>query len=305
MQLTGVPQVVAPLATGHPLGLPGAPVRTAEETKVQPVKESSTTGTDHSADHAAEGQPPAGFWRSLTGLPDPANHVAPPSIMQIRISALLEEQAEALLKELRDKALARMAAEAPRQPTPDPLMQGAPVQSESALSVSAQNVFAMSEPETEAASGPFRAKGSKAAYPDAAHFAAQVQAAPVQAAPVQTAPQDTDISDVAPSRPARPADAASGFDTAAALPPRSVGAAAETAAGGPSETGLQDIGNPRGGGAPDGLPTAGATPQPRPAGDPWQDDRPAASTPAFALAARAYGTDSASYTPSPGPGSAG
>lgn len=113
MQLTGVPQVVAPLATGHPLGLPGAPVRTAEETKVQPVKEQSTTDTDHATDHGTEGQPPAGFWRSLTGLPDPANHVAPPSIMQIRISALLEEQAEALLKELRDKAIARMAAGTP------------------------------------------------------------------------------------------------------------------------------------------------------------------------------------------------
>ena len=33
--------------------------------------------------------------------------------MQIRISALLEEQAEALLKELRDKAIARIAVESP------------------------------------------------------------------------------------------------------------------------------------------------------------------------------------------------
>ena len=129
MQLTGVPQVVAPLATGHPLGLPGAPVRTAEETKVQPVKEQSTTDTDHGADHGTDGQPPTGFWRSLTGLPDPANHVAPPSIMQIRISALLEEQAEALLKELRDKAIARIAVESPppaqTEPTaPPPQSEG-------------------------------------------------------------------------------------------------------------------------------------------------------------------------------------
>ncbi|MCA0998453.1 hypothetical protein [Alloyangia pacifica] len=106
MQFTGVPQVVAPLATGHPLGLPGAPVRTAEETKVQPVKEQSTTDTDQGGEYGADGQPPASFWRSLTGMPDPSSHVAPPSIMQLRITALLEEQAEALLKELRGKALA-------------------------------------------------------------------------------------------------------------------------------------------------------------------------------------------------------
>ncbi|MBE9639405.1 hypothetical protein [Salipiger mangrovisoli] len=83
---------------------------------MQPVKEQSASDTDHAADHGTEGQPPASFWRSLTGLPDPANHVAPPSIMQIRISALLEEQAEALLKELRDKAIARMSVAAPSSP---------------------------------------------------------------------------------------------------------------------------------------------------------------------------------------------
>uniref|UniRef100_A0A2A3JRR8 Uncharacterized protein n=1 Tax=Alloyangia mangrovi TaxID=1779329 RepID=A0A2A3JRR8_9RHOB len=122
--------MVAPLATGHPLGLPGAPVRTAEETKVQPVKEQSTTDTDHGADHGTEGQSPTGFWRSLTGLPDPVNHVAPPSIMQIRISALLEEQAEALLKELRDKAIARIAVETPRMAETEPT--AAPSQDEGA-----------------------------------------------------------------------------------------------------------------------------------------------------------------------------
>ncbi|WP_353472778.1 hypothetical protein PVT71_01745 [Salipiger sp. H15] len=82
---------------------------------MQPVKEQSTTDTDHATDHGSEGQSASGLWRSLTGVPDPANHVAPPSIMQIRISALLEEQAEALLKELRDKAIARMTAAAPEQ----------------------------------------------------------------------------------------------------------------------------------------------------------------------------------------------
>ncbi|WP_157373947.1 hypothetical protein [Salipiger sp. CCB-MM3] len=73
---------------------------------MQPVKEQSTTDTDQGGEYGADGQPPASFWRSLTGMPDPSSHVAPPSIMQLRITALLEEQAEALLKELHGKALA-------------------------------------------------------------------------------------------------------------------------------------------------------------------------------------------------------
>ncbi|MGR3377345.1 hypothetical protein [Salipiger abyssi] len=97
MQFTGVPPAVAPLATGHPLGLPAVPDGPARETKVQPVSEQARTGSDAET----SGQPPADFWRGLTGLPNPAKHVAPPSIMQIKISAILEEQAEQLTQDLR------------------------------------------------------------------------------------------------------------------------------------------------------------------------------------------------------------
>ncbi|NDW57671.1 hypothetical protein G0P98_14290 [Yangia sp. PrR004] len=87
---------------------------------MQPVKEQSTTDTDQGGEYGADGQPPASFWRSLTGMPDPSSHVAPPSIMQLRITALLEEQAEALLKELRGKALAEgIANREPAEPGRD------------------------------------------------------------------------------------------------------------------------------------------------------------------------------------------
>ena len=93
MQMTGISSAVAPLATGHPLGLPASPPSSAVETKVQPIAQQAQTGTDPDPG----GEPPSSFWRGLTGLPDPAKHVAPPSIMQIRIAALLQEQAEQLV----------------------------------------------------------------------------------------------------------------------------------------------------------------------------------------------------------------
>ncbi|MBY6003649.1 hypothetical protein KUV62_07005 [Salipiger bermudensis] len=93
MQMTGVPSLVAPLATGHPLGLPAQPAGPAAETRVQPVAQQAQTGTDPDPG----GQPPSNFWRGLTGLPDPKKHVAPPSIMQIKIAALLEEQAQKMV----------------------------------------------------------------------------------------------------------------------------------------------------------------------------------------------------------------
>jgi hypothetical protein len=60
---------------------------------VQPIAQQARTGTDPDPG----GEPPSNFWRGLTGLPDPSKHVAPPSIMQIRIAALLQEQAEQLV----------------------------------------------------------------------------------------------------------------------------------------------------------------------------------------------------------------
>lgn len=114
MQFTGVPPAVAPLATGHPLGLPAVPDGPARETKVQPVSEQARIGTDAET----RGQPPADFWRGLTGLPNPAKHVAPPSIMQIKISAILEEQAARLTHDAHMPEPVGTGAEDGPQPPP-------------------------------------------------------------------------------------------------------------------------------------------------------------------------------------------
>ncbi|SDF34865.1 hypothetical protein SAMN04488105_1181 [Salipiger thiooxidans] len=105
MQFPGVSPAVAPLATGHPQGLPAVPDGPPVETKVQPVAEQAQSRNDP----GTGGQPPTNFWRGLAGLPDPSKHVAPPSIMQIKISAILEKQAEKLLDEAR-KAEAQAAS---------------------------------------------------------------------------------------------------------------------------------------------------------------------------------------------------
>ena len=90
MQFPGVPAAVAPFATGHPTGLPAAPTPPARETVVQPASRPLPAGPEPG------GLPPSSFWRTLSGLPDPRNHSAPPSIMQLRITAILDEQVEQL-----------------------------------------------------------------------------------------------------------------------------------------------------------------------------------------------------------------
>ncbi|WP_141194889.1 hypothetical protein [Maliponia aquimaris] len=40
-----------------------------------------------------DGQAPTQFWRAVNGEPDPSTHAAPPSIMQITISRMLDAQA--------------------------------------------------------------------------------------------------------------------------------------------------------------------------------------------------------------------
>ncbi|MCR8550141.1 hypothetical protein M4578_20145 [Salipiger sp. P9] len=102
------------MATGHPLGLPAVPDGPPTETKVQPVSEQAKTG----ADAGPSGQTPARFWRGLSGQPDPARHVAPPSIVQIKISAILEKQAEKLLNDAH-KAVFQDSADADRTPPAD------------------------------------------------------------------------------------------------------------------------------------------------------------------------------------------
>ena len=88
MQLAGPTLWTAPLATGHPLGLPGIQKPTPPHQRVQPTAQSRNPDATMS-----DGQPPAKFWRAASGEPDPATHLAPPSIMQIKISQMLDEQA--------------------------------------------------------------------------------------------------------------------------------------------------------------------------------------------------------------------
>ncbi|GGG87196.1 hypothetical protein GCM10011415_42140 [Salipiger pallidus] len=96
MQFPGLSQT-APLATGHPQGLPAVNNQPPPVTKVQPVSELAKSGADPQSDPG--GQPPNSFWRTLSGMPDPSKHVAPPSMMQIRIARILEEQAKKLTNE--------------------------------------------------------------------------------------------------------------------------------------------------------------------------------------------------------------
>ncbi|WP_425099687.1 hypothetical protein [Tropicibacter sp. S64] len=90
MLLAGpTPTWIAPLATGHPLGLPGAQKQTPPQQRVQPPAQPRDASSTLTRDAPLPQQ-----WRDhATVDPDPTTHVAPPSIMQIKISQMLVEQA--------------------------------------------------------------------------------------------------------------------------------------------------------------------------------------------------------------------
>jgi hypothetical protein len=90
MKLVGIPAWYAPHSTGHPLGLP-EPARKPSPVTVKPIAKRSDPDATLS-----DGKPPMQFWRSGSGDPDPATHVAPPTIMQIKISRMLADQASGL-----------------------------------------------------------------------------------------------------------------------------------------------------------------------------------------------------------------
>lgn len=77
---------VAPQATDHPLALPRTPQTPPPSVRVTPPRASTDT--------SFLPQPPDGFWRRMNGDPDPENHLAPPSIMQIKIEQMLEDMRE-------------------------------------------------------------------------------------------------------------------------------------------------------------------------------------------------------------------
>ncbi|KMK66505.1 hypothetical protein [Puniceibacterium sp. IMCC21224] len=78
----------APQTTGHPLGLPATTPLPSTSRKVAPVNQQSTSDTGLEQDKST-----ARLWFEAQGRPDPATHIAPPSITQLKIIALLSEQA--------------------------------------------------------------------------------------------------------------------------------------------------------------------------------------------------------------------
>lgn len=88
MHFAGPTSWIAPLATGHPLGLPALSKQPQSQQKVQPPNASRGMGRMMS-----DGQPPPQPGNPRRELPDPATHVAPPTIMQLKISQILDDQA--------------------------------------------------------------------------------------------------------------------------------------------------------------------------------------------------------------------
>lgn len=91
MQIAGPSLWIAPLATGHPHGLPGAKRPDKPTTKVQPLDQSRHPDAALARHHA-----PEHFWKAANGDPLPDEHIAPPTIMQLKISQMLNEQAQDL-----------------------------------------------------------------------------------------------------------------------------------------------------------------------------------------------------------------
>lgn len=79
---------IAPLSTGHPAGLPKAPKKPMPHTRV------TAPGSGDAMAGFMQGQDPSNFWRAASGQPDPAMHIAPPSIMQMKITQMLDDQAQ-------------------------------------------------------------------------------------------------------------------------------------------------------------------------------------------------------------------
>ena len=129
MLFTGANPAVSPLATGHPLGLPAVHEKTPVETRVQPVAKQAKAQNDP----GNEGHPPAQFWRAVSGQPDPSQP-APPSIMQLKILAMLDEQA------------ARQ-----REPDPPEAVETLPKAAEDPAPAEEEDRAASDEPEDEAA----------------------------------------------------------------------------------------------------------------------------------------------------------
>ncbi len=90
MYFSVLPNWAAPVTTGHPFGLPEAGMRGKSTARVPTVSEQPSSDTGFMQEKS-----PTRYRRAAGEPPEPENHCPPPSILQLRISAMLEEQAEA------------------------------------------------------------------------------------------------------------------------------------------------------------------------------------------------------------------
>lgn len=73
--------------TGQLQGLPDKRTASPEQAKVKPIADARNPEAE-----LKEGLVPTKFWRAAIGKPDPSANAAPPSIMQITISRMLDAQ---------------------------------------------------------------------------------------------------------------------------------------------------------------------------------------------------------------------
>ena len=85
MQISLPTSPAAPLVSGHPFGLPAAPARSPDPKRVE------ATDAASSGNLGARRTPAPSAEEELAKvLENPGDHIAPPSIMQLRIAALLD-----------------------------------------------------------------------------------------------------------------------------------------------------------------------------------------------------------------------
>ncbi|WP_375258493.1 hypothetical protein [Citreimonas sp.] len=86
MQFSITTLSMAPMITGHPLGLPEGKRTTKSPLEIKPITKRGDVDTA-----VANARTPAEFRRAVSGKPE-HDRAAPPSMLQIRISQLLAEE---------------------------------------------------------------------------------------------------------------------------------------------------------------------------------------------------------------------
>lgn len=97
MQPIGMIATHAPLATGHPFGLPEAKGEAPKATRIQPVVDLQKKDDMQSDRHV-----PQLPWFGSKDDKEPVERPAPPSLMQIKITQMLNEQAREIAPQSTD-----------------------------------------------------------------------------------------------------------------------------------------------------------------------------------------------------------